>query len=554
MQQILKQVAMKDLMAADAWSWAHFGQLVLQGSEYKLLGHEYQVDCLQEIYSDECYIKGAQMGITETMVIRTLHGMIHRAYPVGALYLFPSANDVTDFSKARFKSLIEDNPELIGQHVRNTDAANIKQIGGAMLYLRGARSTKKIDGQKRSSTGLKSVPVDLIVFDEYDEMEPDMIRLALERVSHSKRQHTWKLSTPSIPDYGIDAEYNKSDMRVWMISCTHCGKETCLDLEFPNCIEVDKDGIGHRTCKHCRREIYPHDGRWVAREKSDYVGRWISQLNSIYINPARILDEYYHPPNGDLSEVMNSKLGRAYIAAENRLTRQDVYACCGMEPMAESTKEATAFGMDVGKVLHVVIGTATSAKAQTGRVLKVARVDSFQDVYDLVRQYNCKAGVIDMEPEVRQAREFRKALAGRCKIWLCDYAENQRVSEVKREDEGVVVVRRTETLDASHEMISRQKVVLPRRCPEMEEFAAEMINTAKTLREDQESGARKYVYVKLGADHYRHAFSYWQMALRDPMISVAAAYETPVTPADEERAWETTGVMTDHKDPWGDDW
>jgi hypothetical protein len=55
-----------------------------------------------------------------------------------------------------------------------------------MLYLRGARATGKIEGIKKTSSQLKTVPVDRIIFDEVDEMDPAMIDLALERLSHSK--------------------------------------------------------------------------------------------------------------------------------------------------------------------------------------------------------------------------------------------------------------------------------------------------------------------------------------------------------------------------------
>ena len=35
---------------------------------------------------------------------------------------------------------------------------------------------------------------------------------------------------------------------------------------------------------------------------------------------------------------------------------------------------------------------------------------------------------------------------------------------------------------------------------------------AKKLEEDQETGSKRYVYVRLGPDHFRHAFNYEAMA------------------------------------------
>jgi hypothetical protein len=39
-----------------------------------------------------------------------------------------------------------------------------------------------------------------------------------------------------------------------------------------------------------------------------------------------------------------------------------------------------------------------------------------------------------------------------------------------------------------------------------------MHNVAKRLEEDEETGSKRYVYVKLGPDHFRHAFNYEAMA------------------------------------------
>jgi phage terminase large subunit GpA-like protein len=264
-------------------------------------------------------------------MLKTLHGLISRRYLQGSLYLFPSRADVHDFGRGRFNPLINDNPEL-ARHVVDTDTQTIKRIGRAMLYMRGARSTTKIQGLKRSSTALKSIPVDRTVFDESDEMAPDMIDLALERMSHSELKEEIYLSTPTIPDYGVDRLFQRSDQRHWFIKCHKCGGETCLELEFPACLEELADGRVIRLCQRCRdREIHPRDGHWRAlypNKAVDMVGWRISQLNSVYVDPAKILQLFRDPPNGNISEIYNSKLAQAHIAAENRLTVSEVLALC----------------------------------------------------------------------------------------------------------------------------------------------------------------------------------------------------------------------------------
>ena len=505
------------LMAIDAWLWIRNGKIRLESSDYEFSGHEYQVDWLQCEFPKQVFKKGAQMAATTTQVLKRLHGMIHGKYKQGVLYLFPTRDDVTDFSKGRFQPIISNNPQ-IAKYVQDTDASNIKKIGNCMLYLRGARSSQRIEGIKETSSQLKSIPVDCIVFDEKDEMSPGMVQLALERISHSEIQEEISLSTPTIPDYGIDRDYELSDKRVWMIKCHRCGHETCLELEFPECLIELRDGTVRRICMKCKNEISPVHGHWVAQNPSrskDLVGWWIGQLNSRYVNPKLILELYKNPPNGNLTEVYNSKLGMAYVAAENRLTKGDVYACCGKDASPVEIQNTCAMGVDVGAVLHVVIGYPRGDGRF--RIIYVGRVSSFEDVHDMAKKYNVKCAVIDMEPETRKARDFAKNEP--YSVYLCDYQDRLKSSQKIDERERLITVRRTETLDNVHSVFTNTgRMELPRRNAELEQYATEMSNIAKVLQEDEVTGSKRYVYTKLGAEHYYHATNYFLLACSDMRV------------------------------------
>jgi len=489
-------------------------KIKLGGAPFELKGHEYQqgiFECLDRV---QVCIKGAQMGITEVWVLKTLWGMIHNLYPKGALYLFPTQNDVGDFSKARFDPLIDGNP-CIGTYVNSTDSQFIKRIYEGFLYLRGARSTKAIGGEKKSSAQLKSIPVDRIVFDERDEMSDDMVTLAEERVSHSKIQELMYLGTPTIPDIGVDQMFKQSTQNMWYLKCQHCATDTCLEIEFPNCIQVDpKDGRRYRACKKCGREIFPRDGHWEAAfPDRDIIGWWISQLNSIFIDPGKVLDLYENPPNGDLSEVMNSKLGRAYIAQENRLTQNLIWGCSGSDYMKSRHDGPCFAGVDVGKKLHVVIGVRRTRELL--KVVHVARVDSFQDLHELAQRFNVSSMVIDYKPEIHKVREFQANEP--YSVYACDYVERKTGSASWDERERDVKVNRTEICDATHELvITPGRLELPTKNKELEQFVFEMCNMAKKL-EDDPFGGKVYRYRQLGnditgPDHYRHAMNYALLA------------------------------------------
>jgi hypothetical protein len=461
----------------------------------------------------QVFLKGAQLGLTSIQMIRTIHGLISGRYPQGALYLFPSLGDIQDFSRGRFNPLINDN-DSIARHVQDTDTMGIKRIGGSMLYMRGARSTSKVGGFKRSSAALKSVPADRLVLDERDEMAADMVDLARERLSHSDVKEEIHLSTPTIPDFGVDKLFQDSDQRHWFIRCGKCGKDTCLEIEFPACLEELPDGRVIRLCQRCKdAEIHPRDGHWEALypdKAKDMVGWRISQLNSMYVAPGEILKLYRDPPNGNLAEVMNSKLAQAHIAAENRLIASEVIALCGDKAMSEEDRGPCYLGADIGNLIHCTIGRKHPEKG--AEIVYIGAFPDWSHLDTLMRRFNVSRAVIDALPETRLSREFAKRHGGRA--FCCFYSEHQKGGYGWNERELTVTANRTESMDASHNEISMGNILLPAENETVHEFARHCSNVARVLQTDPDTGASRYVYIKTGPDHYRHATNYMTMAMQ----------------------------------------
>lgn len=504
-------------MALDCAHWAYTNKILLDGRPFSFYRHEYQLDPMQEDAPEQCSRKGAQIGWTSIKMLKSIHGLIYNRYPQGVLYLFPTRDDVTDFSKGRFQPLVNDNT-VINRHVKDTDAANIKRIGKGMLYFRGAKSTRTIGGFKKTSSQLKSIPVDRIVFDEVDEMEPSMIDLALERVSHSDVVELDFIGTPTIPDYGIDIRWQRSDQRLWFLRCRACNVETCLEQEFEEngwerqkvLVELE-DGRVAKVCRACGREFQPDDERyWVISYPSrskDLVGWWVSQLNSHYVKPEVILNAFLDPKRS-ITETYNSKIGMPYIEAQNRLSIEEVLECCGDDGIASSDEGPCSMGVDQGKGLHVVVGKRAWGSA--GRIIHIGEYQDWPELDLLMKRFHVSCCVVDAQPEMRAAQAFSSRFPGR--VWLHFYDEKRRGPAMWNEQTMRVARNRTESLDSSHNEISARQIVLPKQCKEVEVFAKHLHNTAKRLEEDEESGSKRYVYVKLGPDHYRHAFTYEGLA------------------------------------------
>lgn len=478
-------------------SFAEWSQsIVLDGRQFSFNRHEYLLTPYNDNHPFQVELKAAQMGLTSKAMLKVAYGARYGGYR-GILYLFPSKSDVTDFSKGRIDPLIDDNPQTIGKWLKDTDAANIKRIWNCYLYLRGMTSR----------VGLKSIPVDFIVFDELDEAPQNAVDMAMERMGHSEFREVLKLSNPTLPDYGIDLAFQETDQRYWLLKCDKCGTYTCLEDTFPECL-LEINGRVIRACQKCKAEINPSIGQWVAKRPaiSDRRGYHYSQLFSHLVNPADILHQFRTTNN--LTDFYNLKIGIAYVEATNRLSVQEVLALCGNTGISSHDMGPCSMGVDQGKDLHVVIGKRHDEKA--GRIVHLGIYKDWHELDRLMKNFHVSRCVVDALPETRNARAFAERHKG--KVFLNYYNEHQKGSYAWDEKKLIVSCNRTESLDASHKEIMDSVITLPKECEVTRTFAEHLHNVAKRLEEDEETGSKRYVYVKLGADHFRHAFNYEAMA------------------------------------------
>jgi len=484
----------------------------LQADEFSFKNHEYQIEPMRSQAKRMCCRKATGGGWTELKVLMTLHGMIHGRYPLGAMYLFPTDTHVDDFSKTRFKPLITRNPLSIGRWVKSggkgTDTNRVKQIGNSMLLLFGARMT---DGD---SGNLRSHHVDMIVGDEIDLFDEGAWDMAHGRIRHSAVQEECCLSNPTLPNVGIDAQFALSDQRHWFRMCG-CGHETCAELSFPGCVKEYPDGRGYIACSHCGKPLPIYPGGWRAQvpSNSGYMhGYQWSHLTSVFNDPMDVLRDFNNPPNGNLGRVMKDRLGLPYVDSTCKLDIGTVRQCCGNDMMADRDDGPNVMGVDIGDVKHVVVGRRIDRERY--EILHVAQVASMNDVHDLGRRFNVRVAVIDARPEGELVRQFQKAEPYR--VWRNQYLDNSIVDADYSDVMGIVKVDRTYMCDKTHRLLSDQKTVLPRRCPAVDTFIAQVCNIAKTLETNEKTGAQVYRYKYAGpkslGDHYRHAMNYFVLA------------------------------------------
>lgn len=480
--------------------WAVNTPVILDGHPFSFDRHEY----LKGPYGDprrfEVHLKATQLGLTVYGMLRSLYSLRYRGFK-GVLYLFPSRNDVADFSRARVKNLIAENPETIGGWLSDTDNLGLKKVGDGHLYLRGMVSR----------VGLKSVPADFVVFDELDEArDQSAVDMAIERMAHSEFKEVLMLSNPSLPDFGIDKFFQETDQCYWLIKCEGCGRWCNLVEDFPRCLQETKDGLTIRACAGCGKELDISTGEWVPKKPgADRRGYQHSQLHSVYVEPAELLRKFRTART--LTNFYNLCLGLAYVEAENRLAIEEVLSLCGDSGIASRDSGPCYMGVDQGRDLHVTIANRSHQK--TVALIHLGVYRDWEELDSLMNRFSVVRAVVDALPEMRNARAFAQRHQG--KVFLNFYNEHQKGAPRWDEKALTVLVNRTESLDASHRLIQDSEVVLPRECDVVRDFAGHLHNVAKKLEEDEETGSKRYVYVRLGEDHFRHAFNYTVIAMHE---------------------------------------
>lgn len=501
------------MMQVDSCYWAYRNKIKLIGGvSFDVRGYEYQRDIMRDLSVEKVVMKCAQSGITTLFMLDAIHGLINGLYPQGVIYYFPTEKAVEGFSKTRFGPLVNDNP-VIRRYLKNTNSVSIKKVGSTFLSLLGAKATQTIGKNKQDGTAVRSTPADYVIRDERDLFIESMVRMTKDRLQNSKIGKEVDLGTPTIPDFGISKAFEESDQRWWLVTCSSCKKDNSIVEDFPNSIKYHGE-TPYYACIKCGKEIFPSNGRWVAKYPGRRVAGWqISHFITPNIKLDKIMDRWERDQSeGKIAEFYNGVLGLPYIPAEDRLTQSDVFACCGNDVIRTGISiSQTAMGVDVGKHYHTVV-IAEKISKDRAKVIYIARVQGFPAIHDIAAKYNVKSAVVDVRPYEEEFTRFQASEPYR--VFGAEYKDKQREFQKVDEKAGVYSLLRNQIFDKTHQWIKNRMVELPRRCTEMDEFAKQMCNCAKVLEETEE-GDRVYRYIKLGDDHYRSAMNYLYMALGD---------------------------------------
>jgi len=319
--------------------------------------------------------KGRQGRISELLVNTTYYACDkHRGITV--LYVLQDEKTGKKFCQRRIDEPINFSPYLCDLIVeggkthrgrkKEIDSLAIKKFLYSWFYM--VHST--------SDSASRSPSSDIVIFDEYDAHDMSNETSFRSTMDDSDLQALMYVSTPTLPDYGIDRKFKSTSMGVWTVNCKNCLDDFVMDSVYffgEGVKKLDQrrysDG-SYRifVCPHCGAEVTNWDkqlrGRYVHKYpelmKEKRYGFSFSNLILPHVTADKAYSQYREcllEPGGRKTYI-NEKLGEACIDEETSIhfTRKNLQEECSDNHVTwVDAAMGTYAGVDWGRDTHLSI-------------------------------------------------------------------------------------------------------------------------------------------------------------------------------------------------------
>lgn len=430
---------------------------------------------------------------------------------INQIHTLPTAQDVQKFVPSKVNLMIKNNPCIFKDVSGDVDAVTQKQIGNAFIFYRGT-------WMEREAIMLTS---DRNIYDEVDKSNADVIRDYSSRLSASKIAEKIYISTPTVPNFGIDKLWLGSDQKHWRFNCPHCGFRQ--HMEWEKNVDLEKEIY---VCQKCRRELMPEtirSGNWEARyPEREVSGYWIPQMIATWRSAKDLIKELEDAE--DEEYFFNYILGVAYLNPASKIPASLILKNLTSEKNDEMN---CAIGVDVGaKELHVILGTEKG-------IFGIIKIEDqpgktkWERLGELIEVYEARFCVIDGEWDTNSAYEFARKYPD--KVYLNWYKEDPKKIKIVRfvdegkftdkqkdwEEEIKVLTDRNRIMDALIGELRKGKYKFNFRSGDS--IIAELVSHLQTMYSrivTDKIGQEKREWVSsTGKDHFWHTLIYFKIAL-----------------------------------------
>ena len=379
----------------------------LKGHKFTFKGHEYQEAILKDPSQNIVITKSAQIGISE-MSARLAVARAVLVNGFSTIYTLPSASAAQNFMKTRISPIIDSSPYLKELVSSDVDNASVKRFGDSYVWLKGCQ----VDRQAIST------PADMVIFDEVDNSDQDVMTLFESRIIHSAYKLTVKLSTPTIPGFGISKAFDTSKRKYNFAKCPHCAEwfypEYYEHVKIPG-FDKKLDEISKRdfasplfkwheayiACPSCGGHVDLREAKrnWVVENPDDAFfdsGYRVSPFD----NPSTISPQDLVKASVTFTrpqDFVNQRLGLPMADSETSLALEELDRAIISEYPGGG--HSYVMGLDMGNTCWAAVGAVFPdnniiiVKVEPIPVHKVV-----SRVQELVQQYRIRMVVIDRGP------------------------------------------------------------------------------------------------------------------------------------------------------------
>jgi len=387
-------------------------------------------------------MKCAQVGFTVMEMLACIYLGL-RFGPATVGMFLPDMNLAGLKSTERFVPIVRSVPDV--HKLMTMDAAdgsgrkggegnvNRRRIGDALFVFSWTSG--------RATT--ESVPMDVLSFDEVQEMTLDQMEKTLERLSASEVRFTLMGSTANWPDADIDHWYKRGSRRRFHTRCPTCGVAEPIDNYFPNCFKWNEAGnFWNYTCRAGHVIEDPQIGEWIAEnpDADPPVDTSIPKRNrplrirsvhfpqflSPTIAPGEIYDSYRFAES--MKNFYNRKLGKPYTdPSQVPVTLEHLHNCerlgmaLGLRWETVADRHSGYFmGIDqMGNFnVAVVKRRLPDGRQAVVHLEMIYDADPFARCDMLMREFNVYCCVVEINPNYNDAKKFANRHTG--KVFICD--------------------------------------------------------------------------------------------------------------------------------------
>lgn len=358
--------------------------------------------------------KCAQVGFTVLEMLATIYFALKWAPCKIGMYL-PDMKLAGAKSDVRFMPIVRTIPEA---YKVLTDGRASE--GNIMIRQMGASRFHFLWTSGKAMT--ESFPLDVLTFDEVQEMAIEDMEKTEERLSASHIRFIMMGSTANYPDSDINWYYKKGCRYRFHTRCPSCQNSFIFDDHFPKCIGWDDVSDDYcYVCPHCEAKIEDaQNGEWVAEDPSNkrIISIHFTQFLSPTISPREMIEAYYNA--ADLKNFYNRKLGKPYVDPRQMPVTLDMLNDCASQGVAAGVVWKT-FGKQTFMGIDNMGGFSCALiteRLEDGRMAvihaeAIYSLDPWQRLDELMDSFDVAVCVCEQLPNYDSAKQFASRHKGR---------------------------------------------------------------------------------------------------------------------------------------------